>query len=599
VARAKRASVRDLVVREGLETMAREAAKRLRELVSSGQEIPYDVRESGNGSALAHYAPLTARFVREHVGALRECDSFGSACAAVESAGLARPYLREAGVQVPPDPRRRAELAGVLFLCRLWHDSTDFSLERERLAAAIDEVEAHADTNLDEVEVVVPLRGFQMPTQRLELATATVVRADTVDVPPEARAPEGLGAAAWEPIFLAAIRVDVGEPGEDEDAPDAGARAVECFRQLITALRLFKAGGVGIGPHAWTKSGGDRWRRVATGAGRVRPGGYRLAEEELGELVAFSRALASRLGQGQADGRGVPLGLARAVSRFEAGLERHAVLEALNDYLLALRFLLDEGGPAQLGLSMRVAALCAEPDHRDGLKTLIDRAIALERELWSGEPAPSDDDRTPADVAAEVEDLARAILKDAACGHLGSDLRATADEILLADGFAVGDGTDEQRGATAEWDEAPDGEEPAPTPEEPEIWLEAIDDAPLPSVEELAPAADELAPDEPPLFAQDSPPADRRVHEMSDRYDEEMEAMGIERAADPAQRVRRPALEAVPADSPLATLLRERNEQREKVASRLSGVFARPDTCEWSVRELDYDRRRRAGVQSS
>ena len=62
---------------------------------------------------------------------------------------------------------------------------------------------------------------------------------------------------------------------------------------------------------------------------------------------------------------------------------------------------------------------------------------------------------TPAETAAALEDLARAILKDAAAGHLGSDLRVTADEILLADGLAVGDGAAEQRGATTEWDLTP------------------------------------------------------------------------------------------------------------------------------------------------
>ena len=126
------------------------------------------------------------------------------------------------------------------------------------------------------------------------------------------------------------------------------------------------------------------------------------------------------------------------------------MLEALNDYLLALRFLLEGGGPADLGLPMRVAALCAEPEEREPVKALLDRAVALEKELWSGEPA-SIGDRTPAQLAAEVEDLARAILKDAACGHLGGDLRTTADEILLADGLAVGEGDGADRGETAEW----------------------------------------------------------------------------------------------------------------------------------------------------
>src|SRR5436190_2658882 len=68
------------------------------------------------------------------------------------------------------------------------------------------------------------------------------------------------------------------------------------------------------------------------------------------------------------------------------------------------------------------------------------------------EPSPTEDaDLGPVEAAAWVEELTRAILKDAACGHLGADLRATADEILLADGLAIGEGSDAQRGSTAEW----------------------------------------------------------------------------------------------------------------------------------------------------
>ena len=136
------------------------------------------------------------------------------------------------------------------------------------------------------------------------------------------------------------------------------------------------------------------------------------------------------------------------------------MLEALNDYLLSLRFLLDGGGPADLGLGVRVAALCAEPDERAATKAVVERALALERELWMGEPSPTGDaDLGPVETAAWVEELTRAILKDAACGHLGADLRATADEILLADGLAIGDGSAAQRGSTAEWS-MPEASEP-------------------------------------------------------------------------------------------------------------------------------------------
>ena len=158
-------AMRDLVVREALQTMARDAAKRFRALVAEGKEIPYDVHESGDGSPLPQYAPLTGRFIREHAPLLRELDSFGSACAAIESAELAASTSRSSARHVPPDAGAAApRLAGVVFLCRLWEDSTDFSLDDARLTAAIAELEANGDADRGEIEVVVPLRGLRMET---------------------------------------------------------------------------------------------------------------------------------------------------------------------------------------------------------------------------------------------------------------------------------------------------------------------------------------------------------------------------------------------------------------------------------------------------
>src|ERR671919_110880 len=67
--------------------------------------------------------------------------------------------------------------------------------------------------------------------------------------------------------------------------------------------------------------------------------------------------------------------------------------------------------------------------------------------------------RPPAETAIELENLARAILRDAACGHLGSELRSTADEILLADGFAVGEGGIEHLDADDDGFDEPEGDE--------------------------------------------------------------------------------------------------------------------------------------------
>lgn len=602
----------DLVVREGLEAMARDAAKRFRELVAAGEEIPYEVIEPGGGSALVQYEPLTERFVRDHAPALRELDSFGAACAALEAAGLAEPYLEGMGIAVPGEPRQRAELAGIAFLSRLWMDSSDFSLDRDRLDAAITELEAGGEVAAGEVEVAVPLRGFQMPVSRLVLGDVTIVRADTVDVPAEARASDGLAGSPWEPTYLVVARIP--EPGLDEIQPGAGA--VESFHRLVTSLRLYKPGGVALGPHAWTRGAGDRWRRIATGAGRPRPGGYRLAETELADFAAFARTIADPgipLGRQQAARPGLPAALGRAISRFEAGLERMQPIEGLNDHLLALRFLLEGGGPAELGIAMRVAALCAEPEGRDEVKAVVDRAIAIERELWSGEPASVSGGPTPAAIAIELEQLVRAILKDASCAHLGSDLRVTADEILLADGLRAGDGSAPQRGATAEWQSEDDDmgvvidepvlEEPLrhdevaheddvePDETSSELRVETAANDPVaapdwstgPVIEppaESTPASTE---------AEQEPRPERRTYPQVDPEEEQMHLRVWRNAGEPESR-------PVRGESPVLRLIEQTNAERAERRERVANLFPRPETTEWNVREIAYDRRRRAEV---
>ena len=610
--------MRDLVLREGLKTMAGDAALLLRDLLASGVEVPYEVRETGQGSALAEYVPQTSAFIRDNAAQLATLDSYGTACAAIESDDLATPYLREMGVPIPADSRRRAELAGVVFLCRLWQGSTDFTLDDVRLTETIEELLDCGEVSLGEVEIAVPLRGFQMEVEKLELAGATIVRSDTVDVPVEARGSDGMGGAAWEPSFLVVARID--SIGASDDGSDTGIRAVAAFKHVVTTLRLFKAGGVALGPHAWVKAGGDRWRRISTGAGKPRPGGYRLADSELGELSALSHGLAhpstpfNRMSKGAG---GFAAILARALSRFEAGLERPVSVEALNDYLLTLRFLLEGGGPASLSMSMRVAALCAEPDDRTAVKAVIDRAIALERELWSGEPVIGDSRSLPADVAAEVEDMTRAILRDAALGHLGSELRTTADEVLLGDGLRVGEG-DGDRGETAEWGGA--------TPEPEDYDVSMVEDSPFAEeTPEAGPDTSDAPISEEP-FAEPGGPqfvrAQNLIHEhLAPGVDPDFEwsepAPRAEREADREPRFKLPErqpgsdaqvddpdpaksrneeriLHAVPDEGPVAALIADSDNHRKEVASRVSFLFPPPETTEWSVNEVAYDRKRRA-----
>ncbi|MQA73337.1 MAG: hypothetical protein GEU88_03110 [Solirubrobacterales bacterium] len=631
--------MRDLVVREGLVAMAEDAALCLHELVRAGEDVPYEVREPGDGSPLCRYEPQTERFIRDHAGELRRLDSFGASCAALEAAGLAGVYLEEMGVAVPAEPRRRAELAGLVFLCRLWMDSLDFTLDDARLEAAIEELQVQGEAEVGEIDVIVPLRGLQMPVGRLDLATVSILRSDTVDVPPEARSSEGLGVSPWEPAFLAAARIE-----DDLDGAERGLAAVEAFRSLITTLRLFKAGGVGLGPHAWARGAGDRWRRVGTGAGRPRPGGYRLAETELGDLAAFSRALAAPstpFSRRASERPGFPAMLARATARFEAGLERNVVIEALNDHLLALRFLLEGAGPADLGVPMRVAALCAEPARRAEVKAVVDRAIGLERELWSGEPAPSAGAMTPAETASALEDLLRAILTDAAVGHLGSDLRTTADEILLADGFAVGDGTTEQRGGTTEWDLEPVDEEEEETearPADAEARSEVeprSEEADAPPTAGTAPEAPRPAPAAGSFVASDwaaeldgiaeeVSELDRRISsEPGPEHEEETviararrilagdtepetaqielvpspEAGAADRSSAPQREPddeRGEAAEGARGPSPVLRLIEQTRAERKAHHDRVADLFPPPETTEWNVSEIAYDRRRRA-----
>ncbi len=434
--------MRDLHLRHTLTTLARDASGIFSDLVEGGQEIPYEIGEAGDGFAFCQYQPLTARFIRDNATELRELESYPEATATMRKADIAGPYLEEAGIAPPVDPVDRADLAVTYFLARLWDGCGSFEIDDERFAAAIAEIEECGEPEAGEIEAIVPLIGFQMPVSRLELSGAAIVRADAVDVPSEAARGERPGGASWEPTFLISARVALDDDG---GLGGAGDRVARRFESVVTTLRLYGSGGVGLGPHGWVRVTGDRWRRIATGAGKPRSGGYRLTESDLDGVADLSRAVVvhpRRIAR-----------LRRALLRFEAGLDRRGAVDALNDHLLALRFLLEGEGPAGVGLPMRVAALAESDDARRGVvKEVVERAIALERELWSGEPVPAGAAPGPAEVAGRVEELLRAILRRGVIGEIGSDFRAAADEALLADGLAIGEGSPSELGGDTEWE---------------------------------------------------------------------------------------------------------------------------------------------------
>jgi len=413
--------VRDRLLNDALTRLAAEAAIRLSSLVAGGDQIPFDVdADSGDDSLFYSYRPLTSEYVLGREVELRGLEAFGPARDAVAAAAIAPAYLEARGEPVPADPGERAAQMLIVFLARLWDGSTELSLDHERLRNALSVLEAET-RGVEEADVLIaPLVGLRMPLPRLQLTHGVkIVRADAIEAPVEAKLSGGMGRAAWEPQFLA-----VAEQGEGSESAEA---ALQQLRELISVMHLFKAGSIGLGPHAFAPTGEDRWSRLPTGAPPTRPGSYELSEEEAIQLAEFAGKLESRP---DPDGA-----LAWAVARFELGCGRDSALEGLSDHLLALRAVLDGHGPVGASLPMRASALIADQTFdRIEAREQIEHALELERSLMNGAAS------TPGlALATWLEEGVRRILRDAALGELSTDLNTAADETLIASGLGAGD----------------------------------------------------------------------------------------------------------------------------------------------------------------
>jgi hypothetical protein len=412
--------VRDFLLNEALKRLATEAATRFSSLVAGGDQIPFDVAaEDGEDSAFYSYVPLTSRFVDERAGELRSLPSFGPAREAAIEAGVAAPYLEARGESVPADPGERAERMLTIFISSLWEGSTEFSLDRARLDSALTMLDAEARDADDADVLIVPLVGLRMSSGRLQLPHGVrVVRADSIEAPVDALRSEGMGRASWEPQYLAVA----------EQAPKEGAEAaLNQLRELISVMRLFKAGGIGLGPYAFAPTGEGCWRRISTGAPATRAGGYRLSEEEASGLIELASALEARP---DPDGA-----LTWAVGRFEMGCERESALDGLSDHLLALRAVLEGHGPVGASLPMRAAALISDDSvGRVDSRERVEDVLELERALMNGRSLEN-----AVRLSGWAEESVRRLLLQAALGELGDDLSATADETLIAAGLEGGD----------------------------------------------------------------------------------------------------------------------------------------------------------------
>ena len=585
--------------------LAAEAATRFTSLVATGEELPFDVAETEGEHTFHCYVPLTAQFVRDHADELRSLPAFGPACSAIDAAGIAAPYLEARGEAVPEDEVERADQMLVAFIARLWDGSAEFRLDRPRLEAALHELETEA-RDVSEAEVLLaPLVGLQMPLARLQLPSGVqIVRADTVNAPAGVTRSDGMQRSAWEPQFLAFA--------EKEEGVAGAAPAMRMLRELISVLRLFKEGGVGLGPYAYTPTGEGTWRRIATGVPATRLGGYKLSEAEAADLADFARALEARP---DPDGA-----LAWAVDRFEMGCDRVTALEALSDHLLAMRALFEGTGPVGANLPMRVAALIAQPPERPEAYEKLQAAFELERAMMGGREF---DLGAAMGLAAWMEDAARSIVRGAALGEHGSDVAASADESLVVSGLEAGEGSVEQMGEMDEWE--PPTREEAIEEQHPEVVVPDPEAIRIRAAEkpEVEPDREEDLADR--QIEAESPYEDGVYYEAGE--DNELEQTGAEQGGnhrdtpgsaaeevsrnDDEEKTVRTSTErdwlseVSDADSgetlewPAPVAKRSRDEWRRDAGDeepleepRVRHLFPVPDDADWEVGELDYDRDR-------
>jgi hypothetical protein len=413
--------MRNRALHDALRDFALEAAALLTDDLRAGAEIEFDViDEAGRrGPVLYRYRPRIEGFLGERWPRLRELPA--CARAAGELGAGATTWLRVNGLR-----GEQAEPALRAMLERLYEDATSFGFPEERFERVYREVEMTLYHDAVHARVVAPVRGAAIEAERVDLGDGlSLVRGEVADAPPEAVWPDPLEAGELgierDPAVLCVL---------ERDAPaDEGIPAVEAagrFASVVTALRLWAPGAVGLGAPGWRRTDEGRWQPLplgtAGGPGSDGPTWFLAAGEESG-LREFFAAV---------DRAEPPQTVAWALARFEMGSARGHDAEALSDYLLALRALLDATSDAgEASLALRVAALCAEEGRRKVVQRRVESATALERFVMGGGPRVRHEEDSPRELVAEVEGHVRALLRDVLCGYLDADLKGVADDMLL------------------------------------------------------------------------------------------------------------------------------------------------------------------------
>jgi hypothetical protein len=410
--------MRSLKLETALTEFVEETVDYLHGEVTAGAEVPFELASQAGHrgqASLYCYRALTGTFIAERRTSLERLPSHAEAEALLAGFdGLDR-YLAGAGIDVGrTQGRARVRAAIGILLEDVFAEQTDFELRPERLRAALDRLEQSAFQSTSEVMLVATLHGLTIASPELQLT-----RGLTIAHPGALRgAPEGAVCADGEgpgEHLLVVLAVEHSDPRE----AIAGGR--EVLKDLLRALRLFGDGRVTLGALAWARAGASAWNPVALGSGGRPHGMLVVTAEQEDELRAFCNLVSRRAPHGNET--------AWALRRFELGCERESPYEALSDHLLALRALLEPEGPSSGLLAGRLAALCATPEQRLELTERTVQALALERAAIAGKPLERVRDR---ELAKEVSDHLRALLRDVICGHLTSDLVHLADELLSA-----------------------------------------------------------------------------------------------------------------------------------------------------------------------
>jgi hypothetical protein len=409
--------VRNISLHRLLESFTVDASSRLLAEAAGGAEMPFELTEErGSGQVpLYCYTQLTGEFIHSRVGVLATLPSYADAVRALADSGALEIYLSEHGVKPPADVRGRCQETLRVFLECVFSDRSSFGFEPAYFEAAYADLERALYEGRCTATVIAPLLGVALDSGTMEIKLddgLSLIRGDAL---PDAPA-EAVWGESEEPNVLALLAID---QERTQRPPISIARAR--FRRILSALRLFERGGYALGPVGWVRSEGGRWRSASVGfSGRPRLLTLVPAAQE-DELRAFYRLVARRAPAPE---------LGWALARFEMGCERLAPFDALTDYLLALRALLEPEGPASGRLAQRLAVICARPEDRRVLSARTAQAIALERAVISGVAGAGDNPGRPDALVDDLAEHLRAILRDALCGHLDADLCALADELL-------------------------------------------------------------------------------------------------------------------------------------------------------------------------